>query len=184
MTTTQLKRVQGAAPTALAASPQAGGGTFAAGAQFWKVTAVGPWGESAPSAEATATLALNGQGSLTWTCPPGTTAVRIYRGTVTNTENALIAQLQGAPAAYSDTGTAGNAATPPAVTNWTAVTKTGTQPLKSNVPAGTPPGLFGAIYEAMCDWCAVGTATTAGTSQQAKIGDKVAAGAGYDLQEV
>lgn len=183
MTTSQVRKLQGAAPTGLAASPVAGGGTFAAGAQFWKVTAVGPWGESAPGNEATATLALNGHADLTWANPPGTTAVRIYRGTSTNAENTLVVQLQGAATAYSDTGT-GAAGAPPAVAGWSNMTKAGTVPLKSNIPAGTPAGLAQQLYQAMCEWCSVGTPITAGTSNQARIGDKVAAGAGFDLQEV
>ena len=185
MTTSQVRKLQGTAPTALAAAAVAGGGAFTAGAQFWKVTALGPWGESAPSAEATVSVALNGHADLTWACPPGTSAVRVYRGSVTNTENILVTQLQGNPTAYSDLGGPGTPATsPPAVSNWAAMSKSGTQPTKANIPAGTPAGLAQALYQAMCEWTSVGTATTAGVSQQAKLGDKLAAGAGFDLQEV
>ena len=39
-------------------------------------------------------IVLNGSCTLTWTQPgPGVSKVRIYRGTVTNTENVLVAEL-------------------------------------------------------------------------------------------
>ena len=104
-----------AAPSGLAASPNVGGGTFAAHAYFWVITGTDASGETTGSAEATCSVALNGTASLTWSAlPAGTTGVKVYRGTVTNTENVLVATL-GAVVAYTDTGTAGVAATPPAV---------------------------------------------------------------------
>jgi hypothetical protein len=104
-----------APPSTLAATPNVGGGSFAAAAYFWKITGLNARGETTVSNEATCSVALNGTASLTWAAlPAGTTAVKVYRGTVTNTENALVATL-GAVVAYTDTGTAGTAATPPAV---------------------------------------------------------------------
>lgn len=100
-------------PTGLAAAAQVGGGTFAAGPYFWKITYTDGNGETAGSAEATAVIALNGSCNLSWNAPPpGVTGVKVYRGTVTNTENVLVATL-GAVAAYVDTGTAGVAGVPP-----------------------------------------------------------------------
>ena len=104
-----------AAPSGLGAAANVGGGTFAAATYFWKVTGLTASGETTGSNEATVAVALNGTASLTWSAlPAGTTGVKVYRGTVTNTENVLVATL-GAVVSYTDTGTAGTAATPPAV---------------------------------------------------------------------
>jgi len=104
-----------APPSTLAASPNVGGGSFAAATYFWKITGLNGRGETVVSNEATTAVALNGTASLTWAAlPAGTTGVKVYRGTVTNTENVLVATL-GAVVAYTDTGTAGTAAVPPAV---------------------------------------------------------------------
>ncbi len=104
-----------AAPSTLAAGANVGGGTFGAATYFWKITGTNAAGETTASNEATVAIAANGTCSLTWAAlPAGTTGVKVYRGTVTNTENVLVATL-GAVVAYTDTGTAGTAATPPAV---------------------------------------------------------------------
>lgn len=104
-----------AAPAGLAVAAVVGGGTFAAATYFWKITFVNFSGETTGSNEATVAIVLNGRANLTWTAPPASTmAVNVYRGTVTNTENVLVATLPGTSAAYTDTGLAGTAATPPA----------------------------------------------------------------------
>lgn len=60
-------------------------------------------------------MAAGGTATLTWAAlPAGTTAVKVYRGTATNAENALVATL-GAVVTYTDTGTAGTPGSPPAV---------------------------------------------------------------------
>lgn len=87
------------------------GGVFAAGAYFWKVTAVNANGETVGSNEVTKTLVLNDQQALSWTAVNGATGYRVYRGTAANTENTLVATT--AAANYTDTGTAGSAATVP-----------------------------------------------------------------------
>jgi hypothetical protein len=103
-----------APPSGLAAAAVGSGGTFAAATYFWKVTGTNAAGETTGSNEATVAIVLNGSCNLTWSAlPSGTTGVKVYRGTVTNTENALIVTL-GAVTSYTDTGTAGSAATPPA----------------------------------------------------------------------
>ena len=136
MTTSQFKRNQPTAPTAVSATAVAGGGTFANVAQFYKITTTGAGtAESAGSNEVTATPALNGHIDLIWTNPAGATAVKIYRGTVTNTENTLVVQLSGNPTTYTDNNVSAGAATPPAATAFGNITKSGTQPLKSNIPA-------------------------------------------------
>lgn len=91
------------------------GGTFAAGAYFWKLTALNAAGETAGSVEVTATLVLNGTQVLNWAAVPGATGYRVYRGVRAGEENALITTL-GAVTTYTDTGTAGTSAVLP-VTN-------------------------------------------------------------------
>jgi hypothetical protein len=103
-----------APPSGLGAAANVGGGTFAAATYFWKITGTNAAGETTGSAEATVAVALNGTATLTWSAlPAGTTGVKVYRGTVTNTENVLVATL-GAVVTYTDTGIAGTAATVPA----------------------------------------------------------------------
>lgn len=104
------------APSGAAAAAVGSGGTFAAGAYFWKITAIYPGGESGPSSEVTATLVLNGSANLTWSAlPAGATGAKVYRGTVTGQENILVVTL-GVVTAYTDTGIAGTAATVPGTT--------------------------------------------------------------------
>lgn len=109
-----------APPSTLAASPNVGGGTFGAATYFWKVTGLNSSGETTGSNEATTAVAAGGTASLTWAAlPAGTTGVRVYRGTATNTENVLVAVL-GSVVAYTDTGTSLGAGAPPAVSSATA----------------------------------------------------------------
>jgi len=185
MTTTQQQKRQAPAPSGASATAVGSGGTFTAGAQFWKITAlVAGLGESAPSAEVTQSIALNGSCNLAWTCPAGTTAVRIYRGTVTNTENVLVGQLQGAPTSYTDTGSSAGAGTPPAASSWAATSKGGTpvQPTKANIPAGLPAGLAQAFYSGSIGW-QNGVNANGSASVEARNRKYVQA-AGWDLQEV
>lgn len=88
------------------------GGTFAAATYFWKLTAVDTHGQTLPSNEITAAVALNGTATMSWLAIVGATGYRLYRGTVAGAENVLVATL-GAVVSYTDTGTAGSAATPP-----------------------------------------------------------------------
>jgi len=101
------------APSGLAVTAIAGGGTFAAATYFWKITGTNDAGETTVSNEATVAIALNGSASLSWSAlPAGTTGVKVYRGTATNSENILVATL-GVCQSFLDTGTAGTGATPP-----------------------------------------------------------------------
>ena len=101
------------APLGLTATAQAGGGSFAAGTYYWKVTFVTPAGETTGSVEASAAIALNGSCNLAWSPPPpSVTNVKVYRGTSSGGENVVVATL-GPVAAYTDTGAAGSAATVP-----------------------------------------------------------------------
>jgi len=109
------------APSGLAyAAGASSTGTFPGSvAQFWKVTFVNEYGETTGSNEATGTPVATGSAVLTWTAPPaGTTAVNVYRGLAAGAENVLVATL-GDVATYTDTGTAGTVASPPATANFT-----------------------------------------------------------------
>lgn len=104
-----------AAPSGASATAVGSGGTFAAATYFWKITFVNATGETTGT-EVTAAIALNGSCSLAWTAAAANTAtaVKVYRGTASNGENVLVTTLAGNAAAYTDTGTAGSAGTPPA----------------------------------------------------------------------
>jgi hypothetical protein len=88
------------------------GGTFAAATYFWKLTAVDVNGGEAFSNEVTGAVLLNGTRPLTWVAVPNAVSYKLYRGTVTNTENVLVAATTALT--YTDTGTAGSAGTVPA----------------------------------------------------------------------
>ena len=110
-------------PFGLAVTPVVGGGTFAANTYFWVVTATTALGETIASNEVSTAIALNGSANLTWNLPAGKVSnIKVYRGTAAGAENALIATL-GPVTAFTDTGTAGSAATPP-VTNTATVQDT------------------------------------------------------------
>lgn len=114
-------------PTGLTAAAVAGGGTFAAGTYFWKITATNANGETLASNEASVAIALNGRATLNWTAVPGATGYRVYRATATNGQSvspAFVAAV-GAVTTYTDTGTATSAGAVPA----------------SNTTAGTAPSL-------------------------------------------
>lgn len=136
-----------AAPTGLAAVAVATGGTFAAGAYFWKVTALSAVGETTGSNEATATLVLNGSANLSWTATPDATGYKVYRGTVAGAENVLVATL-GTVTSYTDTGTGGAGAVPGA--NTTAgglkLRVLSEDRIVNNVPAGVTGHTYAARF--------------------------------------
>lgn len=82
------------------------GGSLAAGAYFYKITAVNANGETVVSTEKTATSAAsNNTATLVWASLTGATGYRIYRtvvGGLTNTETFLI--QVGNVTTYADTG--------------------------------------------------------------------------------
>ena len=106
------------APGGFSVTAVATGGTFAAGAYFWQVTATNAAGETIGSTERTATLVLNGSANLAWNRVPGATGYKVYRATTTGTENvspALVATIgSGTTLTYTDTGTATSAGAVPA----------------------------------------------------------------------
>jgi hypothetical protein len=156
VTATQIKPTAGgSAPAGLAAAPVGTGGTFAAATYFWKITFFTQFGETVGSNEGTTAIVANGSANLTWTAPPaGVEAVKVYRGTVTNTENALIAVLPGNTAAYTDTGLAGSAATPPAAQAFAAITLDGVGRCakSSTYLAALPPQQLISALQAINSW--------------------------------
>lgn len=137
-----------APPTLSLGTTATTGGTFGAGAQFWKVTALVPGGESAGSNEVTATLVANGTQVLTWTAFAGATGYKVYRGTTAGGQSVLVATV-GAVLTYTDTGTAGTAGTVPAGIRQVAFVP---------VPSGTSP-MFYDFGDGTWDYTANGSYT-------------------------
>ena len=92
------------------------GGTLAAGATYWKLTAINASGETVGSNEVTATLTGSTSSQpLTWVAIAGsTTGYKLYRGTAPGAENVLVTTL-GLVTSYTDIGAAGTAGTVPVV---------------------------------------------------------------------
>jgi hypothetical protein len=94
----------------------AAGGTFTAGAYYWKLTATNVAGETLGSNELSATLTANQSQPINWTAITGANGYRLYRGTVAGAENVLVTTItSGATVTYTDTGTAGTNASLPAL---------------------------------------------------------------------
>jgi len=101
-------------PPALTATHAGTGGTFAAGTYFHAITAVNANGETVKSNDTTSVLTGSTSSvTLTWPQVDLATGYKVYRGT-TASENTLVTTIgAGSTLAYTDTGTAGSAATPP-----------------------------------------------------------------------
>lgn len=97
-------------PTGFTATAVGSGGTFAAATYYWKIAATDVLGETVPSTEASATIALNGSANLAWTAVSGATGYRIYRSTTTGAQTGATSLVtvigSGATTTYTDTGTA------------------------------------------------------------------------------
>ena len=92
------------------------GGTFAAGAYYWKLTATNSGGETLASNELTATLTANQKQPINWTAVTGADGYRLYRGVAAGQENVLVAVIAGgSTATYTDLGEVGTGATVPTV---------------------------------------------------------------------
>lgn len=101
-------------PSAVTATASTTGGTLAAGATYWVITATNANGETTRSGEVTKTLTGSTSSvALTWTLPHGATGSKIYRGTTTGAEGTLVTTISGTTSTYTDTGTAGTSVTPP-----------------------------------------------------------------------
>lgn len=104
-------------PVMTGAAPSAGGSLATGVALFYKITAINGNGETTTSNEETATPSGGNLSiTLTWTADNGATGYKIYRGTVTNTENVLVATVMGgSTVTFVDTGAATTSVTPPVV---------------------------------------------------------------------
>lgn len=138
-----------AAPVLTKGTTNATGGTFAADDYFWKLTAVTGYGETDGSNEVTATIVLNGSQEFSWAAVAGAERYKLYRGTATNTQDVLVATLGSSTLTYTDTGTAGTAATVPATStagNTPPAAKTFDQ---QTILTGTPFGLYRGVEGAI-----------------------------------
>lgn len=96
-------------PTGVTATPVASGGTFAAGTYYWKVTAIGPNGETMGSTQVSAAIVLNGSATISWSPVTGATSYRVYRGSTSNAQSLYFTTTSP----FTDTGAAGTAGTVP-----------------------------------------------------------------------
>lgn len=101
-----------AVPTLTSATSDTAAGSVAAGTYFYKITAVTALGETTASNEHSATLAATGEIVLVWPAVTGATGYKVYRGTVTNAENKLVATT-GAVTTYTDQTASPPAGVPP-----------------------------------------------------------------------
>jgi hypothetical protein len=92
-----------AAPAMTSAVASESGGTLPAGSYYYKVTAIGPWGESAASTESSAATIAGATGSVTVTygAVAGATGYRVYRGAATGAQNVWYSD---AASTFVDTG--------------------------------------------------------------------------------
>lgn len=94
----------------------AAGGTLSTGTYYYKVTALDPHGETAASPETNvAVTGPTGSVALSWAAIDGATGYRVYRGTAAGSENHY---FDTPVASYTDTGTAGTAASPPSTSDF------------------------------------------------------------------
>jgi photosystem II stability/assembly factor-like uncharacterized protein len=105
-----------APPTLNSLTTSNGGGTFpSVGPFFYVITALSADGESLPSVEQKVTLSSTSNNVvLTWLAQPGATGgFKIYRGSASGRESALIHTLAAGSTTFTDTGLAGTLAFPP-----------------------------------------------------------------------
>jgi hypothetical protein len=99
--------------TNLVGTPSTTGGSLAAGTYYYGVTAVMPWGETAPIIiDAVIASGTTGSVALTWAVPSGATGSNIYRGTSATTLTTLVHQNTGGTSTFTDTGGAGTSQSP------------------------------------------------------------------------
>jgi hypothetical protein len=143
------------APSGLGAA-LAAGGALAANTYYYKITSINANGETTPSGEVNATTAGGNLSiKLTWTANPPATGYKVYRGTVTNTENVLVATINsGTAVQFTDDGASLTTPSSPPVSNTAVVTV----PVQSNTSVAGSDSAFagGTTYNYVI------TATTAG----------------------
>ncbi len=93
------------APAMTSAIPAETGGTLGAGTYYYKVAAIGPWGESVASTESSGATITGSTGSVvvTYGSTPGATGYRVYRGTASGAQNVY---YNDAASTFTDTGAA------------------------------------------------------------------------------
>jgi hypothetical protein len=183
VTNTQTKLLPGgiAPPAGLGVAAVGTGGTFAAATYFWKITFRTIFGETSPSNEVTVAIVLNGSANLTWTAPPARVlGVRVYRGTVTNTENVFCGEAAGNAAAFTDTFPS-VAGSPPAAGSFATITtgSTGLCSKSSAALSGLTNGQLMQALRAINMWHN-NTANTTSEGQASKMLSAV----GMSIQEV
>lgn len=103
-------------PILIESTPSAGGGTFTAGTQWYKVTAISANGETTASNEVFGSVSGSGEKiTVSWNIVVGATGYKLYRGSVSGGENILVTTTGASTFSYVDTNV-GTSATPP-VTN-------------------------------------------------------------------
>lgn len=102
-------------PTYTSATGSGTGGTMPADEYFYAVTAIGPWGETGPSAErSVTTTGATSSVAHVIAAYTGATSYRIYVGTETGVYTSYFADADGS---YTQTTAAGTAGSPPAATS-------------------------------------------------------------------
>lgn len=97
-----------ATPSIPVLTPSTTGGTLAATSYFYKITALNANGETIGGTEATATTTgATSSIAIAWGAVVGATSYRIYRGTVTNTENLFFTSATNSFLDIGGTSTAG-----------------------------------------------------------------------------
>lgn len=97
-----------ATPSIPVLTPSTTGGTLAANSYFYKITALNAIGETIGSPEATVTTTgATSSVAIAWGAVAGATSYRIYRGTVTNTENLYFTSATNSFTDIGGTSTAG-----------------------------------------------------------------------------
>jgi len=100
------------APMNLAGTASTSGGSLASGSYFYEVTAVSSGRESTVSSEINPTVTgPTGSVSLSWNAVAGASSYRIYRGTTSGGESVY---YTSSTTSYTDTGSTGTSASPPA----------------------------------------------------------------------
>src|SRR5258708_11216817 len=105
------------------------------------MTGTGPFGESIASAEFTLLATVNHSANILFTPPAAATGYRLYRGTVTATENVLVMTggcTGGVAATVVDIGSAGVGPTPPPPPAPATPPPAGTVPAQAHPPRPCP----------------------------------------------
>lgn len=107
------------APTGLAAVLASGGSLTASTTYYYKITGTGGTQETGGSSEVNATPSGGNLSiKLTWSKLQGATGYKIYRGTVSGSENLLVQTItSGSTLTWTDTGVAGSAGSVPGSPN-------------------------------------------------------------------